>query len=194
MYSLNKNKRDMKKFSLLFTLLCISLLSFGQFSYTTKKIDENVREKIWSYNVKLNKGNFFEKYIECLCYVPSKQEYIYVLEVPIKHNVEQKNVEENYKYNSKSGKYKWNYRRDTIEIVFKNKSELLKFIKDGKNLVGNKNVENIEFVNNNRKFSLVSRDGLLYFKSRYDNNHYIDGNFNLCYFANTVEYLVERHQ
>ena len=84
----------MKKFSLLFTLLCISLLSFGQFSYTPKKVDESVREKIWSYNVKLNKNNFFEKYIEYLCYVPSKQEYIYVIEVPIKHNVEQKKIEE----------------------------------------------------------------------------------------------------
>lgn len=183
----------MRKFSLLFTLLCISLLSFGQFSYTTKKVDESVREKIWSYNVKLNKGNFFEKYIECLYYVPSKQEYIYEIEVPIKHNVEQKNIEENYKYNSASGKYKWEYRRDTIEIIFKNKNELLKFIKDGKNLVGNKNVENIEFSNNKRKFALVSKDGLLYFKSRYDNNHYIDGNFNLCYFANSVSYRLEKY-
>jgi uncharacterized protein YegP (UPF0339 family) len=176
----------MKKIFLISLVLLSSTLTFGQFSYTTSNPQLDEKQKVWSYNIKLNKSNFLEMYDEYLYYIPGKQMYLYLLEAPIKHNNETKNIQENYIYDEKKGKYMWDYKTTNIEIWFKSKQEVLNFIENGNQILKNTSADNIKYKNGNTTFELEKRDGLLYFKTKYDINHFIDGNFNLCYFSNTI--------
>lgn len=165
----------MKKIFMAIVLCLVCTLSFGQFSYEQKvEIKEEVKQKVWSYNT------------ERLDYLPEREMYCYSMYAPIKHYNEDYNRIENYNYNSITGKYEWKYKTQRIELWFETKEDVIEFATKGKELANSKNTENITYENNGRIFYLYAWLGALSFITPHDEEHYIAGAFNLCYFSKTV--------
>lgn len=167
----------MKKFFISIVLCLVCTMCFGQFSYEQKvEIKGEVKQKVWVYNN------------ERLEYFPEREMYCYSIKyAPIKHYNEDYNRIENYKYNHIKGEFEWKYKTQHIEIWFETKEDVIEFITKGKELAKNKNIEKITYENNGRIFYLYRLLGALAFSTPYDEEHYIGGAFNLCYFAKAVE-------
>ena len=169
----------MKKFFMAIVLCLVCTVSFGQFSYEQKvEKKEEEKQKVWSYNATEAR--------EILEYFPDREMYCYSMYAPIKHYNEDYNRIENYDYNSITGTYEWNYKRQHIEIWFETKEDVIEFVTKGKEFINSKNTENITYENNGRIFYLHAWLGALWFKTPYDEEHYMDGAFNLCVFTKAV--------
>jgi hypothetical protein len=164
----------MKKILMAIVLCLVCAMSFGQFSYQQKETTVEEKQKVWSYNS------------ERLEYFPEREMYCYSMYAPIKHYNEDYNRIENYDYNPISGKFEWKYKTQRIELWFETKEDVIEFVTKGKDLTDSENTENITYENNGRIFYLRVIFGGLSFMTYYDEEHYMDGAFNLCYFAKTV--------
>lgn len=164
-------------------VLClVCTVSFGQFSYQQKVEVKEVKQKVWSYNT---------EYLE---YFPEREMYCYSLYGTIKHYNDDWNRIENYNYNPISGKFEWKYKTQRIELWFETKEDVIEFATRGKELANSENLDSITYENNGRIFYLHVIFGGLSFKTYYDEEHYMDGAFNLCYFAKTVEKRLSKFQ